>query len=122
MKPVNSWPSLVGDGTMDVNIEYEIDSSNTTLENVVIVIPLPMYFHCIAKLTRRPGAIPEIREIDGDYQITSEGFLWTPSINEVENGRLEFNVAGDDSEGFFPVEVRYNTARTICSVDVNPFL
>ena len=70
------------------------------------------------RLTRRLGAIPQIREIDGDYQITSEGFVWRPSTTEVENGRLEFNVAGDDTEGFFPVEVRYNTAKTICSVDV----
>jgi hypothetical protein len=44
--------------------------------------------------------------------------VWRPSTSEVENGRLEFNVAGDDTEGFFPVEVRYNTAKTICSVDV----
>lgn len=41
-KLVNSWPSPVGDGTTDVNIEYEIDSSNATIENVAIIIPLPM--------------------------------------------------------------------------------
>jgi hypothetical protein len=31
---------------------------------------------------------------------------------------LEFNVSGDDAEGFFPVEVRYKTAKTVCTVDV----
>src|SRR5947207_15323030 len=74
--------------------------------------------HYIAYL--RPSAIPQIREIDGDYQITPEGISWRPSVAEIENGRLEFNVAGDDAEGFFPVEVRYNTAKTVCTVDVRP--
>jgi hypothetical protein len=73
---------------------------------------------CITWLILRPGAVPHIREIDGDYQITPEGLSWTPSIADIENGRLEFNVAGDDSEGFFPVEVRYNTSKTFSSVDV----
>jgi len=41
---VNSWPSPVGDGSTDVSIEYEIDSNASgSLENVVIIIPLPMY-------------------------------------------------------------------------------
>ena len=70
----------------------------------------------------RPGAIPQIREIDGDYQIIPEGISWRPSVAEIENGRLEFNVAGDDAEGFFPVEVRYNTTKTFSSVDVILFL
>jgi hypothetical protein len=75
--------------------------------------------HCIAY--SRSGAVPHIREIDGDYQITPEGISWKPSIAEIENGRLEFNVAGDDAEGFFPVQVRYNTARTFGSVDVSSY-
>ena len=40
---VNSWPSPVGNGSTDVSIEYEIDSNASPLENVVIIIPLPMY-------------------------------------------------------------------------------
>jgi hypothetical protein len=62
--------------------------------------------------------VPAIKEIDGDYQVTAAGFEWRPPVDEIENGRLEFNIAGDDAEGFFPVEVRYKTARTVCSVDV----
>ena len=41
---VNSWPSPVGDGSTDVSIEYEIDSTGSTLEDLVITIPMPMYF------------------------------------------------------------------------------
>ena len=40
---VNMWPSPVGDGSTDVNIEYEIDANNHPLEDVTITIPLPMY-------------------------------------------------------------------------------
>ena len=72
----------------------------------------------LVRLTGGPGVIPEVKEIDGDYQLTAAGFEWRPSVDEVENGRLEFNVSGDDAEGFFPVEVRYKTAKTVCIVDV----
>jgi len=39
---VNSWPSPVGDGTTDVSIEYEIDNTESQLDDVVITIPMPM--------------------------------------------------------------------------------
>jgi len=32
----------VGDGSTDVNIEYEIDSNIAQLEDVVITVPMPM--------------------------------------------------------------------------------
>ena len=97
----------MGDGSTDVSIEYEIDSNASPLENVIITIPLPI-----------PGSFPSVKEVDGDYQVTAAGFEWRPPVDEVENGRLEFNVAGDDPEGFFPVEVRYQTQKTVCTVDV----
>jgi coatomer subunit delta len=103
------WPSPVGDGSSDVNLEYEIDGSAATLEDVVITIPLPI-----------PGSMPDIREIDGTWQVTAAGFEWRPPVDQVDNGRLEFNVGGDDAEGFFPVEVRYRTTSTVCTVDVIP--
>jgi len=64
--------------------------------------------------------MPDIREIDGDWQVTAAGFEWRPPV-EIENGRLEFNVGGDDAEGFFPVEVKYKTPTTVCNVDVSTF-
>jgi coatomer subunit delta len=115
---VNSWPSPVGDGSTDVSIEYEVDSKGSSLEDVIITIPIPMYSLLLSKTNSRPGSIPNINEIDGDYQVTAAGFEWRPPVDENDNGRLEFNVAGDDAEGFFPVEVRYRTAKTFCTVDV----
>jgi hypothetical protein len=60
--------------------------------------------------------------VDGTYQITAAGFEWRPSVLEVENGRLEFNIEGDDVEGFYPVEVRYRTAKPVCTIDVSPII
>jgi coatomer subunit delta len=116
---VNSWPTPAGDGTTAVNIEYEVDSNSPPLEDVTIVIPLPMYPEGNSA-DNSPGAMPEIREIDGEWQVTAAGFEWTPPVEQVENGRLEFNVQGDDPEGFFPVEVRYRTGKPVCAVDVTP--
>jgi hypothetical protein len=100
-----------------VSIEYEVDSASHVLSDVVITIPLAMYFPP-EKISHRPGTIPDVKEVDGDYQVTSAGLEWIPPVNEVENGRLEFNAHGDDAEMFFPVQVRYKTAKTVCSVDV----
>jgi coatomer subunit delta len=118
---VNCWPSPLVDGTTDVNIEYETEFSTAILDDVIITIPFPEYNSsspCV--LMYRSGSIPDVREVDGDYQITAAGFEWRPSISEVENGRLEFNVDGDDVEGFYPVEVRYKTATPVCAIDVSP--
>jgi hypothetical protein len=61
--------------------------------------------------------VPEVREIDGDFQVTQSGFEWKPNV-ETSNGRLEYNIDGDDTEGFFPVEVRYKTIKPVCNVEV----
>lgn len=39
--PVNCWPSPAGDGTCDVNIEYELEAEHLELRDVIISIPLP---------------------------------------------------------------------------------
>jgi hypothetical protein len=117
---VNCWPSPLGDGTSDVNIEYETDINTGSLEDVIIMIPFPVYNSSSCLLIHRSGSIPEVREVDGNYQITAAGFEWRPSVSEVENGRLEFNVEGDDVEGFYPVEVRYKTTKPVCTIDVSP--
>jgi hypothetical protein len=38
---VSCWSSAAGDGTIDVNIEYELRDENQELKDVVISIPLP---------------------------------------------------------------------------------
>ena len=39
---VNSWPSPLGDGSVDVSIEYEVVEGVSNLQDVVITIPMPM--------------------------------------------------------------------------------
>lgn len=38
---INCWPSEAGDGSCDVNIEYELAHTNLELADVNISIPLP---------------------------------------------------------------------------------
>lgn len=39
--PVNCWPSEVGGGQVEVNIEYELQQEDMPLNDVFITIPLP---------------------------------------------------------------------------------
>lgn len=39
---INCWPSEAGDGSCDVNIEYELAHTNLELVDVNIIIPLPL--------------------------------------------------------------------------------
>lgn len=39
---VNFWPEPVGDGSTNVSIEYEVESKDSSLNDVVVTIPLPM--------------------------------------------------------------------------------
>ena len=56
---VNCWPNENGDGSVDVNIDYELQDKSLKLEDVVICIPLPA------------GANPVVASADGDYDIDS---------------------------------------------------
>jgi hypothetical protein len=47
---INCWPSASGEGTVDVNIEYEMERSDLELKDVVISIPYP-YVVFFQKLT-----------------------------------------------------------------------
>jgi hypothetical protein len=38
---VNCWPSPAGDGTCDVNVEYELEADHMELKDVIVSIPLP---------------------------------------------------------------------------------
>ncbi|KAJ2503273.1 coatomer subunit delta, partial [Coemansia sp. RSA 2052] len=38
---INCWPSPNGSGTVDVNIEYELNDTKLELDNVVVSIPIP---------------------------------------------------------------------------------
>ncbi|KAF9365880.1 Coatomer subunit delta [Mortierella sp. NVP85] len=107
---INCWPSPAGDGTCDVNIEYQLENENMTFKNVNIIIPLPQ------------GATPTVGEVDGEYAVDHQqhALIWQlPSISsENASGSMEFNCRGEDTESYFPVSVQFESERLICDVDV----
>ncbi|RKP37924.1 Mu homology domain-containing protein, partial [Dimargaris cristalligena] len=107
---INCWPSATGDGKTEVNIEYELESDDLQLKDVVISIPLPS------------GVTPIVGNVDGDYAINSRmGVLeWQlPLIDRTnKSGCLEFTAPVDDAEAFFPVEVAFQASTPFCDVDI----
>ncbi|KAL9537065.1 hypothetical protein MBANPS3_012119 [Mucor bainieri] len=106
---VNCWPSPAGDGTCDVNIEYELEA-DLELHDVVITLPLPA------------GPKVNVSQVDGSYFVDAQRNVleWTiPVINNGNrSGVLECSVAGDTVDGFFPVSVSFTGDKLICGVDV----
>ncbi|KAF9180098.1 Coatomer subunit delta, partial [Haplosporangium sp. Z 11] len=107
---INCWPSPAGDGSSDVNIEYQLENEEMEFKNVSIIIPLPH------------GASPTVGEVDGEYLVDRQQsvLIWQlPSIDSSNpSGSMEFNCEGEDTESFFPVSVQFESERLICDVDV----
>ncbi|KAL1930083.1 hypothetical protein VTP01DRAFT_1237 [Rhizomucor pusillus] len=107
---INCWPSPAGDGTCDVNIEYELEAEHLELRDVIISIPLPV------------EPVATVHNADGNYNIDRQRRVleWQlPVINSSnKSGSLECNIPGDDANGFFPVIVSFVSERLICDVDV----
>ncbi|CAG8512964.1 13648_t:CDS:2 [Cetraspora pellucida] len=107
---INCWPSPAGDGTIDVNIEYELESENQEFKDVVISIPLP------------PGGNPVVGDVDGHYEVNRQTrtLEWQLPIIDASNkqGSLEFNIAGDDVNVFFPVGVSFISEKLFCDIEV----
>ncbi|CAI2185712.1 13149_t:CDS:2 [Funneliformis geosporum] len=107
---INCWPSSSGDGTCDVNIEYELESDEREFKDVLITIPLPS------------GGNPTVGEVDGNYEVNRQTRTldWQLPIIDASNkqGSLEFSIAGDDVDAFFPVGVSFVSEKTFCDIDV----
>ncbi|KAI7858772.1 hypothetical protein BDC45DRAFT_497602 [Circinella umbellata] len=108
---INCWPSPAGDGSCDVNIEYELEADQLELRDVVVSIPLPA----------EPSVT--VHSADGSYFVDRQrrSLDWQlPVINSSNKaGSLECNIPGEDVNGFFPVMVSFVSERLICDVDVN---
>ncbi|CAG8516169.1 18829_t:CDS:2, partial [Racocetra fulgida] len=78
----------LSNGTIDVNIEYELESENQEFKEVMISIPLP------------PVGNPVVGDVDGHYEVNRQTrtLEWQLPIIDASNkqGSLEFNIAGDD--------------------------
>ncbi|KAL4439841.1 hypothetical protein ABPG75_002842 [Micractinium tetrahymenae] len=110
---INCWPSISG-GESYVNIEYE-STAAFDLQNVHIMIPLP------------PGAqTPQVNQIDGDwrYDMRKSCLVWSIELIDDTNrtGSAEFVVPAAAADNFFPIEVEFGAAKTICEVRVDTVL
>ncbi|KAL1920710.1 uncharacterized protein VTP21DRAFT_1087 [Calcarisporiella thermophila] len=107
---INCWPSSSGDGTCNVNIEYELEADHMELTDVIISIPIP------------PGVSPTVSNVDGNYEVNRQQrtLEWQLPIIDASNksGSLEFTVPGDDIGVFFPVTVNFVSEKTFCNIDV----
>ncbi|KAG5455479.1 MAG: hypothetical protein BJ554DRAFT_5095, partial [Olpidium bornovanus] len=107
----NCWPNVAGDGSCDVNIEYELENDALEFTDVVIAIPIP------------PGAKPQVAVVDGQFHVDHQhGLLnWQIAAIDLNSrvGTLEFNIPGHgDVNSFFPVTVSFQCNRSYSGVDV----
>ncbi|KAJ2830480.1 coatomer subunit delta [Coemansia furcata] len=107
---INCWPSPNGSGTVDVNIEYELNNTRLELDNVIVSIPIPH------------GAQPSVSDVDGAYDVNrTRGTLdWEiPTIDSSnKNGSLDFSISGNDAGAFFPVVVSFVCKRPYYDIAV----
>eukprot|EP00045_Choanoeca_perplexa_P014442 m.169987 g.169987 ORF g.169987 m.169987 type:complete len:511 (+) comp16678_c0_seq1:29-1561(+) len=108
---VNCWPNENSDGSVDVNIDYELQDKSLKLEDVVMMIPLPA------------GSNPVVASADGDYDIDSRHHMLRWSIPFMEDGNgdegsLEFSMSGGTADDFFPVTVEFRSEATFVGLEV----
>ncbi|KAG8901394.1 hypothetical protein FRB99_005330 [Tulasnella sp. 403] len=111
---VNCWPTPTGDGTTEVNIEYELESDKLTLHDLTITIPLPDGF-------------PTVGTHTGSYHIdsTSNALVWTVPLvspSQAKSGSMEFTIEGEDTSAFFPVKVDFAAEGSLVGVGVDRVL
>ncbi|KAF8310376.1 hypothetical protein DL93DRAFT_2084552 [Clavulina sp. PMI_390] len=109
---INAWPSPTGDGTADVNIEYELEHESLEIYNLAISIPLP------------EGGYPTVASHTGEWVVdpTTHSLLWTaPRVSphdDTKTGTLEFSVGGDDAATFFPIKVDFTAIGSLIGITV----
>ncbi|XP_005185086.1 coatomer subunit delta [Musca domestica] len=96
---INCWPSENGEGGCDVNIEYELEAQHLELQDVSIVIPLPM------------NVQPQVAEYDGTYNYDARKHIlqWNIPVIDAANksGAMEFSCNSSIPGDFFPVQVSF---------------
>ncbi|XP_050296382.1 coatomer subunit delta [Anthonomus grandis grandis] len=107
---INCWPSEAGDGSCDVNIEYELAHTNLELADVNISIPLPI------------GCSPTVGECDGTYTHESRKnqLVWSLPFIDASNksGSLEFNASRAIPGDFFPLTVSFTSKTSYASIKI----
>jgi len=107
---INCWPEEDGNGSVNVNIEFELIRPDMNLTDVNILLPLG---------TTDP---PQIEAIDGQYKHdASTGMMcWHHDEINAQNasGSLEFSIAGSDVDCFFPVQVMFKSDSFLCPIEI----
>lgn len=109
---VNCWPNMNRDGSCTVNVDYELVSTELTLDDVAIEIPVP--------------DAPVVDSIEqGDYRYERrEGVLYwnIPSVSESEDtgsAAMEFSTKQAGAVGeFFPVSVSFHCGTSFAGATV----
>ncbi|KAG8463777.1 hypothetical protein KFE25_004050 [Diacronema lutheri] len=112
---VNCWPSMAGDGTCEVSMEYELVRTGMELCAVSMTIPFPP--GCAQpKVTCEAG--------EADYSARNNALVWSiPLINRTNpSGTLEFTVAGVDAASLFPIAVDFTSSKTFCELEIGEVL
>ncbi|EDV19588.1 uncharacterized protein TRIADDRAFT_61957 [Trichoplax adhaerens] len=106
---INLWPSY-NNGMTEVNVEYELEQEDLTLNDVNIVIPIP-----------HGSGSPVVKEVDGDYDYDNgkSCLIWSLPVMDASNkdGSLEFTVAGDQSD-FFPISLSFYSPNLYCRLSI----
>jgi len=107
---INCWPTPNVNCSCDVNIEYELEVPNITLNNVSIIIPYPGMGN------------PTVGEVDGSYNINHQNRYveWQIPIIDADNrsGSMEFSVQGNDANSFFPVRVNFTSHQSFSNIHI----
>jgi len=100
---INCWPEDEGDGTINVNIEYTLQSTTLELHNVQVNVPLGTSAH------------PHIVALDGAYQHdTSNQILsWQLALVDKSNatGTLEFTLQNSSLDAFYPITIDFTAKK-----------
>ncbi|KAI9589270.1 hypothetical protein GQX74_007439 [Glossina fuscipes] len=96
---INCWPSENGEGGCDVSIEYDLEAQHLELQDVTIVIPLPV------------NVQPNVVEYDGTYNYDSRKHIlqWNIPVIDAANkmGSMEFSCSSSIHGDFFPVQATF---------------
>ena len=110
---VTCWPEEMGNGTVNVTVEFTLNNDALHLADVVITVPLgsdatPRVVACGAGTTK--------------HNTRENALTWlvdSIAAGASSNAVLEFSVKGKSADAFFPVNVAFVGADcAICAVDV----
>lgn len=107
---INCWPEDEGSGSINVNIEFELNRSDVVLNDVNIVFSLG---------STDP---PAIESIDGQFKHDARAGMMCWHHDTIDSGNssgsLEFSIGGSNVDVFFPVQVSFASTSLLCPIEV----